>query len=239
MGKLYGNLATNGGIVTGRTTYITGTIDNNVTFSLDEMTMPTNMPHAQTSPTVIANDVTLEPPTAGAPAAPTYYVIDTFVNNGTLRVKPFSNDKGEQFTYVAVRVRGDIGNSSGGGPTIVIPPNVRLQVFFEGNFQTKAENIINTSGFAGNLQFYGISPAPGVTQTVNLNSGGGSTAGFAAVFYTPSATFTINGGPDMTGAIVCKNFHANGNVKWHYDLQLRELGRATDYRVASYVEDTR
>ncbi|HYR21894.1 MAG TPA: hypothetical protein VEP30_03075, partial [Chthoniobacterales bacterium] len=76
-------------------------------------------------------------------------------------------------------------------------------------------------------------------QTIDLNSGGGSTAGFAAVFYAPSANFTINGGPDITGAIVCKNFYTNGNVHWHYDRELDKIGDAVDYRLISYVEDVR
>jgi len=50
------------------------------------------------------------------------------------------------------------------------------------------------------------------------------------------ANFTINGGPDITGAIVCKNFYANGNVHWHYDRELDHLGDAVDYRILSYVE---
>jgi hypothetical protein len=153
-------------------------------------------------------------------------------------------DQGEravpQETYVAVHVTGDIGGSSGQGPTITIPEHVHLEVYFDGNFQTKAENIVNTSGYAANLQFYGISPTdPSVQQTVNLNSGGGSTTGFSAVFYTPSANFTINGGPDIVGAIVYKNFYANGNVHWHYDRELDKEGNAVDYRVISYVEDIR
>jgi hypothetical protein len=59
------------------------------------------------------------------------------------------------------------------------------------------------------------------------------------VFYVPSANFNTNGGPDITGAIVCKNFYANGNVHWHYDRQLDNEGNAVDYRIVSYVEDTR
>ena len=66
-----------------------------------------------------------------------------------------------------------------------------------------------------------------------------STAGFAAVFYAPSANFTINGGPDLVGAIVCKNFYTNGNVHWHYDRNLDNTGDAVDYRLISYVEDIR
>lgn len=41
------------------------------------------------------------------------------------------------------------------------------------------------------------------------------------------------------GSVVCKNFYANGNVHWHYDRLLDNVGDAVDYRVISYVEDTR
>jgi hypothetical protein len=137
-------------------------------------------------------------------------------------------------------VTGDIGSNSGQGATITIPAHVHLQVFFDGSFGAKAQNIINNTGYAGNLQFYGISPTdPTVQQAINLNSGGSSSAGFAAVFYAPSANLSINGGPDITGAVVCKNFYSNGNVHWHYDRTLDNEGAATDYRVASYVEDVR
>ena len=117
---------------------------------------------------------------------------------------------------------------------------VHLQVYFDGNFQTKAEKIVNLTGYAGNLQFYAISPTdPNIQQTIDLNSGGGSSASFSAVFYAPKANFTINGAPDITGAIVCQNFYANGNVHWHYDRALDTQGDALDYRIASYVEDVR
>jgi hypothetical protein len=145
-----------------------------------------------------------------------------------------------QETYVAVHVTNDIGTSPGGGPTIQIPAHVHLQVYFDGNFQTKAENIINGSGLAANMQFYGISPAdPTTVQTVDINSGGGSSVGFAAVIYAPSAALTVNGAPDITGSVVSKSFYANGNIHWHYDRSLSTAGDAVDYRIASYVEDIR
>ncbi|PYL95286.1 MAG: hypothetical protein DMF18_08560 [Verrucomicrobia bacterium] len=213
-GSIYGNLYTNGGTVTKKTTSIFGIIDNNVPFSLSPFAMPSTAGwNYVSSPTMINPNTTINPP----------------VVNGV-----------PQETYVAVHVNGDIGNSSGTGPSITVPAHVHLEVYFDGNFQTKAENIINTSGYAGNLQIYGISPTdPTVQQTVNLNSGGGSTSGFSAVFYTPSANFTINGAPDITGAIVCKNFYGNGNVHWHYDRALDSAGDAVDYRIISYVEDIR
>lgn len=241
MGSIYGNVYTNGGSVTKSTTSIFGIIDNNVPFTLGPFAMPsTTLWNTVASPTAVTPNTTITPPQAGTAARPNYYLMTSFVNNGSLTVNPYVSSGTAQETYVAVHVTGDIGNSSGAGPVISIPEHVHLQVYFDGNFQTKAQNIINTSGYAGNLQFYGISPTdPNIQQTVDLNSGGGSTAGFAAVFYTPSANFTINGGPDIVGAIVCKNFYANGNVHWHYDRALDNQGDAVDYRITSYVEDTR
>src|SRR5207248_3122951 len=209
MGSIYGNVDTNGGTVTKNTTSISGIIDNNVPFTLAPFAMPsTSMWNFVSSPSVINPNTSITPPAAGTAEKPNYYLIGSFVNNGNLTVNPVIVGGVPQETYIAVHVTGDIGNSNGSGPTITVPAHVHLEVYFDGNFQTKAENIINTSGYAGNLQIYGISPTdPTVQQTINLNSGGGSAAGFAAVFYAPSANFTINGGPDITGAIVCKNFY--------------------------------
>jgi len=245
MGYIYGNVYTNGGTVTKNTTSISGIIDNNVPFSLSPFIMPsTSLWNFVSSPTAVTGSTNITPPAPGTAESPNYYLMTSFATNGNLTVNPATTVVNGvpqvQETYVAIHVTGDIGTSSGSGPMITIPAHVHLDVYFDGNFQTKAENIINTSGYAGNLQFYGISPTdPSVQQTVNLNSGGGSTAGFSAVFYTPSANFTINGGPDITGAIVCKNFYTNGNVHWHYDRTLDSEGNAVDYRVISYVEDIR
>ena len=241
MGNIYGNLYTNGGTVTKNTASVSGIIDNNVPFGLENFKMPsTSLWNFVSSPTTVTGNTNITPAAAGTAQGPNYYLLTSFATNGNLTVNPATVNSVPQETYVAVHVTGDIGSASGQGPTITIPAHVHLEVYFDGNFQTKAENIVNTSGSAGNLQFYGISPTDkNVQQTVDLNSGGGSNAGFAAVFYTPSANFTINGGPDITGAIVCKNFYANGNVHWHYDRDLDHLGDAVDYRIISYVEDVR
>jgi hypothetical protein len=247
MGSIYGNLYTNGGIVTKKTTNIFGIIDNNVPFTIAPFIMPSTAGwNYVSSPTAVNPNTTINPPVVngvprtGSPASPNYYLVTSFANNGNLTVNPAVIGGVAQETYVAIHVTGDIGTSSGQGPSFTIPANVHLEVYFDGNFQTKAQNIVNTSGYAGNLQFYAISPTdPTVQQTVNLSSGGGSSAGFAAVFYTPSANFTINGAPDITGAIVCKNFYTNGNIHWHYDRSLDSQGDAVDYRIISYVEDIR
>ena len=240
-GNIFGNLYTNGGTVTKKTGSVTGIIDNNVPFSLVPLEMPSTTGWNYVSaPTVVNPNTVITPPIPGTPSAPNYYLISTFVNNGELTVSPVVVDGSPQETYVVVSVMGDIGSSTSSQPKITVPAHVHLRIYFTGNFQTKAENIINTSGYSGNLQFYAISPTnPSVQQTINLNSGGGANAGFSAVFYAPSADFTINGGPDITGAVVCRNFYSNGNVHWHYDRRLDSEGAAVDYRIASYVEDIR
>src|SRR5436190_1766220 len=246
-GSIFGNLYTNGGTVTKKTASVSGVIDNNVPFSINPLEMPsTTTWNYVSSPTAVTGNTSIDPPIvngvprAGTPGSPNFYLISYFVNNGNLVVNPAVINGAPQETYVTLSVMGDIGNSTSSQPTITVPANVHLKVYFTGSFQTKAENIINTSGYAGNLQFYGISPTdPSVQQTINLNSGGGSNAGFSAVFYAPSANFTINGAPDITGAVVCKNFYANGNVHWHYDRRLDNEGAAVDYRIVSYVEDIR
>ena len=246
-GNIFGNLYTNGGITTKKTSSVTGVIDNNVPFSLNDLEMPnTSTWNYVSSPNAVTPNTVINPPNvngvprAGTAASPNYYLITTFVNNGNLTINPAIVNGTPQDTYVTITVNGDIGNSTSSQPTITVPAYVHAKIYFTGNFQTKAENIINTSGYAGNLQFYGISPTdPAIQQTIDLNSGGGSNSGFSAVFYAPSANFTINGAPDITGAVVCKNFYANGNVHWHYDRRLDNEGAAVDYRIVSYVEDIR
>ena len=241
MGNIYGSVYTNGGSVIKSTSSITGVIDNNVPFTLPPFYMPDTSSWSYVSnPSTVGGNTTINPPAAGSPQSPNYYLISSYSTNGNLSVNAFSSNGTTQETYVAVKVNGDVGSSSGQGASITIANHVHLELYFTGNFGAKADSIVNNSGFAGNLQIYGISPSdPSVQQQIDLNSGGGSTAGFAAVFYAPSANLTVNGGPDFIGAVVCKNFYANGNVHWHYDRLLDNTGDAVDYRVISYVEDVR
>jgi hypothetical protein len=222
-GMLYGDVATNGGTIV-RSSHITGTIDNNVPFTIPPLKMPTNLPAPQPSPVSVTNTQNWTPPAAGTPQAPTYYLLSAL--SGKLTINPFSNSP----TYVAIHVTNDMTAQ------IDIKPQVHLKVFFDGNMSLKARDIVNESGVAANLQFYGISPTdPNVSQTIAIAPPGN----YAATFYAPSADFSLTGNPDITGAVVCKTFYGNGNTSWHYDRELNNEGDAVDYRVASYVEDIR
>ncbi|MEY2530112.1 MAG: hypothetical protein QOI96_197 [Verrucomicrobiota bacterium] len=228
-GMLYGNVATNGGSIV-RSSQITGTIDNNVPFSIPPFYLPTDFPVPQASPTRTNgngngnNSTTINPPAAGTSASPTFYLFSSF--GGNLVVNSYGTDQ----TYVDIHVTSDITGS------VDVKPNVHLRIFFDGNVDLKANDLKNESNVAANLQFYGISPSdPNTVQQVNINPPGN----LAATFYAPSANFTMNGNPDVIGAIVCKTFYGNGNTSWHYDRALDNVGNAVDYRVVSYVEDIR
>jgi hypothetical protein len=172
----------------------------------------------------VEGNVTINPSAAGTATNPTFYLFSSFTGN--LTVNPYSTAD----TYVAVHTTSDITG------TVDVKPNVHLKIFFDGNVNVKARDIANESGIAGNLQFYAISPTdPSVSQSIAISPPGN----FAATFYAPSANFTLNGNPDLTGAIVCKTFYGNGNTTWHYDRALDTEGDAVDYRIVSYVEDLR
>jgi hypothetical protein len=243
-GTIYGDVATNGGTVI-NSQYVTGTVDNNVPFTLEDYHMPDTSGWSYQAPgagagklqSSVTGNQTLTPPAAGSSASPNYYVVSTFSGKLTVNQVP-----GEE-TYVAIRVNG--GDITGG---ITVNPGVHLRIYFDYNINTKNSDLANnnptsTNPLASNLQFYGISPPrdtngnPVRTQTINLNSGQPGT--LAATFYAPSADVNENGNPDFIGTVVCKTFYANGNISWHYDRALNSEGELLDFRIASYVEDTR
>ena len=222
-GMLYGNISTNGGAVR-PSQYITGTIDNNVPFTIPPFKMPNDLPPPQASPTTVTSDVSVTPPVAGTPQNPTYYLLSAL--SGRLIINPVGGAQ----TYVAVHVTNDLT------ARVTVKNNVHVKVFVDGNIDIKARDVDNESGLAANLQYYSISPAdPATTQFIHIAPPGS----FAATFYAPSADVVLNGNPDLTGAIVCKTFYGNGNTSWHYDRALDTEGDAVDYRIVSYVEDLR
>jgi len=223
MGEVWGNVATNGGTIV-RSSQIHGTVDNNVPINIPPFKLPTSLPLPQITPPNILGNITIIPPAVGSAIAPSLYVLSSLTSKVTV------NAIGGLETFVALHVTGDITGK------ITVGPNVHLTVYFDGNIQVKAQDIVNNTGLAGNVQFYGISPTdPTATQTIEISPPGN----FAGAIYAPGADVRINGNPDITGAVVAKSFYANGNVSWHYDRALNPLGNLLDFRITSYVEDTR
>jgi hypothetical protein len=225
MGEVYGNVATNGGTIV-NSSHIHGTVDNSVPVNMPLLKLPTTLPLPQINPPNILGNITIIPPAVGSALLPKFYVLSSITNSSKIVV----NALGAVETFVTLHVTGDITGK------ITVGPHVHLQVYVDGNVDVKASEIVNNTGLAGNFQLYAISPTdPSVSQTINIASPGN----FAATIYAPSADVRINGNPDITGSVVAKSFYANGNVAWHYDRALDLVGNLLDFRVASYVEDTR
>src|SRR5207237_3725612 len=111
MGSIYGNVYTNGGNVTKNTSSISGIIDNNVPFSLPPYYMPDTASWSYVSnPSTVTGNTTINPPAAGSPQSPSYYLMTSFATNGKLSVNAFTSGGTTQETYVAVHVTGDVGS---------------------------------------------------------------------------------------------------------------------------------
>jgi hypothetical protein len=247
-GSIYGDVATDGGNVrSGSPGIVYGTIDNNVPMTIDPFVMPSIAGWNRImTPTDVTSNTTITPTAGGTSTAPNYYLVSSITRALTLLPAPGAVPGTTVDTYVTIRVTGDI---SGNNAAITVSPKVHARIYFDGNIDIKAVNLVNISPntpaypasgpFAGNLQFYGISPTTGGrSQTINLDSGGGQPL-LAATFYAPSANVTFNGAPDFIGTVTAKTFYANGNITWHYDRALNDIGDVGDFKIISYVEDTR
>lgn len=190
-------------------------------------------------PTNVNSPTTVTPSIPGTNAQPNYYLLSSIGN--ALTVSPAVVSGNPVDTYIAIRVTGDI---SGNNAAITVNSKVHLKIYFDGNIDVKSVRLVNqspsaTNPYAGNMQFYGISPTVSSrTQSILLDSGGGQPLQ-AMTIYAPSANVQFKGAPDFIGSVVCKTFYANGNITWHYDRALNEEGALLDYRIASYIEDPR
>jgi hypothetical protein len=170
---------------------------------------------------------------------PAQYVYSSLTSGITINpyVDPLTGVAQE--TYVKIVVNGDVDGN------ITIANHVNAQISFTGNLSLKNANVVNNNvddavptnpSRAAHLQFYGISPTDGSTQTVSITPPGS----LYASIYAPSADVTVSGSADIYGAIVCHNYSGNGGTTVHYDKEIAQLlGVVTDYRIASYIEDVR
>lgn len=244
-GPIYGNVTTDGGNVTHSGTSISGTIDNNVPFTIPPLLKPT-YPTGYSSAS--SGSATISP--GGASGNSNFYVISGSSSN--LTINAYTSGGKTYETRVTIVVNGDLGNVS-------IAKGVVAQIFFTGDFSAKGTNIDNNnvdgswSGVyqydgtatppastlvsrAGALQFYGVSPTDGSYQSISIKSPGD----FWATVYAPNANMSMTGNPDVYGAIVVHNFTGNGNTGFHYDMEINQVGGIPiDYQLASYMEDIR
>jgi hypothetical protein len=257
-GPIWGDVTTNGGNVTHSPPYhISGTIDNNVPFTVPPLPAPDTTGYTTFSGS--GGNIT---PISTDQASPNTYVASSLT--GSITIKNGNAGTNYPYAYAKIVVNGDITGK------ISIEKGVTAEIWFTGNMKVKGTDLDNQNvdrgtqtpnpGSAGipplipptpaddpnpsrvgHMKFFGVSPAAGTTQTIEIDSPGN----IFATFYAPSADITVTGNPDVFSAIVGRSFSGNGsgggNTGFHYDKALNgvNIGVVTDYQIASYVEDVR
>ena len=254
-GPIYGNVTTNGGTVTHSGTNISGTIDNNVPFTIPPLLSP------DTSTFATGSGSTLNVPSGTSPGAPVQYVYSSLSGgltiNGQTGTNPLLPSYGKPIeTYVTIVV-GSGGSTTGNIGPITVGAGVNAKIYFTGSMNVKANELVNNNvdgavgvyalnpdgsvspsvdySRAGHLQFYGISPTDGSMQSIAIAPPGS----VYATIYAPSGDISLTGNPDWYGAVVAHSFTGNGNTGFHYDKEIAGFGIPIDYQLASYIEDIR
>jgi hypothetical protein len=258
-GPIYGNVTTNGGNVTHSGTNISGTIDNNVPFTIPPLVIPnTGVGTGFTTGSGTTLDLSTAPAGTGTtPGAPAQYVYSSLSGgltiNGQTGTNPLLPSYGKPIeTYVTIVV-GSAGSTTGNIGPITVGAGVNAKIYFTGSMNIKASDLVNNNvdgavglwnadgtpsidySRAGHLQFYGISPTDGSMQSIAIAPPGN----LYATIYAPSGDISLTGNPDWFGAIVAHSFTGNGNTGFHYDKEIAGFGVPIDYKIASYIEDIR
>ena len=254
-GPIWGDVTTNGGNVTHSGYQISGTIDNNVPFTIPPLPAP------DTTGFTAGNSGTgADTATGTSESSPTGFVYSGITGSKTIK----NGNAGSStfpYAYAKIVVNGDITGQ------ITVERGVTAEIWFTGNMKVKAGDLDNQNvdrgtktanpgslgvppltpptpaddpnpSRVGHMKFFGISPSTsGVTQTIEIDPPGN----IFATFYAPSADITVTSDTDIFSAIVGRSFSANGNIGFHYDKALNQvdIGVVTDYQVVSYVEDIR
>src|SRR6476620_4360804 len=254
-GPIWGDVTTNGGNVTHSGYQISGTIDNNVPFTIPPLPAP------DTTGFSAGNSGTGTDTASGtSESSPTGFVYSGITGSKTIQ----NGNAGSStfpYAYAKIVVNGDITGK------ITVEKGVTAEIWFTGNMKVKAGDLDNQNvdrgtptanpgslgapplipptpaddpnpSRVGHMKFFGISPTTsGTAQTIEIDPPGN----IFATFYAPSADITVIGDTDIFSAIVGRSFSGNGNTGFHYDKALNQadIGVVTDYQVVSYVEDIR
>jgi len=254
-GPIWGDVTTNGGNVTHSGYQISGTIDNNVPFTIPPLPAP------DTTGFTAGNSGTgTDTATGTSESSPTGFVYSGITGSKTIK----NGNAGSStfpYAYAKIVVNGDITGR------ITVEKGVTAEIWFTGNMKVKAGDLDNQNvdrgtktanpgslgvpplipptpaddpnpSRVGHMKFFGISPTTsGTAQTIEIDPPGN----IFATFYAPSADIKIKGDTDIFSAIVGRSFSGNGNNGFHYDKALNQvdIGVVTDYQVVSYVEDIR
>ena len=216
-----GDASTNKGTVTG-TNGIQGTISSDYSANLTARTPPTVSAYTMyTSGPYLAKSTSA--------ANPTYYAIS----------------KDQSFTFSALSTTGTyyatlIMNSDWSGGAM-IPSNVFVTIYIQGNISIKGNTTTNTgagsSNLASHLLIFGDAPPTGTPRTLTMKGN----PSIAAVFYGPDYDISLPGTADWYGSVTGKSYSVSGggNGGMHFDESLKKVFGVQRFDIANFVEDAR
>jgi hypothetical protein len=239
---IYGNIGTNDGTATG-VANVTGTVSTDFYQDINSVQTPAWTTGITVNPSSVTNTTTI---TAGATKGAFRYKLSQISLSGK-NVLTISGAADGSTTYADIWVTGNISISGQG--QIALGDGVIASFYLAGNASISGNGITNGTGSSNgnsgslptnsrpaNVILYGIKPTSG-TQSISLSGN----ANMEASIYAPDADVSLSGGGNngtFYGAIVGNTVTMTGVTSVHYDQALASAGFVTDYKIASWFEDT-
>lgn len=229
---VYGDVSTNSGTVTG-VANVTGV--ERTDFYQDPI--PIGEPQwtsINPTPSTVTGSATLTAsPTEGSTMS--RYRLSTLSIGGNQTVTIAGSADGSP-TYIEIYVTGDIAVL--GTSQVVLGEGVRAKIYFKGSVDIAGKGVLNPANQPANLLFYGVHSGSTVPRHVNLGGNGE----ISAAVYAPEHDVVVNGGGStghVYGSVVGKTVAMTGVTNLHYDEALGSGGIINNYKIVSWVEDTR
>ncbi|MEO8439878.1 MAG: hypothetical protein ABI540_06605 [Spartobacteria bacterium] len=229
---IYGDVATNSGTTTG-VNNVTGEIRADFYQEPIPIAAPT-WPSINPTPSVVTGTATLTASATQGSASSRYRLNGISISGS--QTLTFAGSADGSPTYIEIYVTGDI--TVGGTSQVILGNGVRAKIYFQGNVDIQGKGMVNPNDQPSNLLLYGIKPTDGVTRSVTLGGNGQITA----AVYAPDYAVTVNGGGNtghVFGSVVGKTVSMNGVTNLHYDEALSTTGLINNFKIVSWVEDTR
>ena len=230
--RIYGDVATNAGIVSGAAN-ITG-IERTDFY---QEPIPVGAPSWSTwnsSPSLVTGTTTINADATKGSAA-SRYTLSSISLSGNKTLTVAGNPNGSQ-TYIEIYVTGDISVSGTG--QIVVQPGVTATIYFAGNVDISGNGVLNSNNQPSDLMLYGIQPPTDTSEHVSI----GGNSQITASVYAPGHDVTVNGGGTnghVYGSVVGKTVTMTGVSNLHYDERLGATGMVNNYKIVSWFEDNR
>lgn len=232
---IYGDVATNNGNATGIAN-VTGTIRTD--FYQDvPLVKPPTWATVTSNTGQVSNTSTRA---ANAVKGAARYIISSISISGNNTFTVTGDPSGTP-TYAEIWVQGGISVS--GNAQIILQDGVIATFYVQDDVKVSGNGISNgnTSTHTnrpGNVMIYGLTPTDGHKLNISMSGNGQIEAGV----YAPGADITLDGGGSggaFYGAVVGDTVKLTGVERFHYDESMTASGAITDYRIASWFEDSK